>query len=106
MRMRSALFLLILALAFVGCKSEEPGATNGPVTSSSEPVTQEPTPSGTAPSVAPMATGAAGGATPMANTESVEGSGSGVNQAAKDQARRAAGMAGGSTAAPAPEEGN
>jgi len=50
--------------------------------------------------IAPMATPAAGGLTPVANSDSVEGAGmGGVGQVAKDQARRAAaGAAGGESA--------
>ncbi len=36
-----------------------------------------------------------GGMTPMTGTENIQGGGSGVGQAAKDQARRAAGAAAG-----------
>ncbi len=45
--------------------------------------------------VAPMASGAAGGATPMSGTDSVEGSGSGVGSSAIDAAHRAAAKVGG-----------
>ena len=42
--------------------------------------------------VAPMASGAAGGMTPVSGGESVEGAGGGgIGSAAKDMARRAAG---------------
>lgn len=50
--------------------------------------------------IAPMGTPALGGATPVANSDSVEGAGmGGVGQAAKMQARKAAAGGGGSSEA-------
>ncbi|CAN1496159.1 hypothetical protein MCEMSE15_00346 [Fimbriimonadaceae bacterium] len=98
MRNRMGLLLsgtLVLASALlVGCEPPKPA----------EPAVPAEAPGSTAPAstaqgsgggVAPIGSGAMGGMTPMTGTENIQGGGSGVGQAAKDQARRAAGAAAG-----------
>ena len=86
--MRPFLPLAVLIL-LAGC-APKPAATETPLGS-------------TAPAsgggVAPMASGAAGGMTPMSGTDSVEGSGSGVGSSAIDAAHRAASKVGGAPSA-------
>ncbi len=72
------LFALSLLLA-VGCTPKTDSSSSTPTASGG---------------VAPMGSGAAGGMTPVAGSESVEGSGSGVNQSAMGAAKRAAAKAG------------
>ena len=87
--MKKALIILFLSICLIGCKPGGDTNGNGP----SDPVNKAPATS-TAPApghgggVAPMASGAAGGMTPMSGTDSVEGSGGGgVGQAAKKMAK-------------------
>ena len=79
--------LLLLPLVLVGCKPKDEPAANAPDASSAS--TTAPGAGG----VAPIGGGAAGGLTPMSGTDSVEGSGGGVNSAAMDAAHRAAAKA-------------
>jgi len=103
MRNRMGLLLsgtLVLASALlVGCEPPKPAEPAVPAEAPGATA-----PGGTAPAstaqgsgggVAPIGSGAMGGMTPMTGTENIQGGGSGVGQAAKDQARRAAGAAAG-----------
>ena len=79
-RMKTISFLAAALLAF-GCapKADETAAPETPTASNEG-------------GVAPMASGAAGGMTPVSGAESVDGAGGGgVGSAAKEMARRAAG---------------
>ncbi|MGE0002743.1 MAG: hypothetical protein AB7F50_09190 [Fimbriimonadaceae bacterium] len=92
--MRFTLLAPLLSLVAFGCSSEptavpiegETPAAEQPQTSSADP--------GSGGGIAPMTSGAAGGVTPVTGAESVQGGGSGVNQAAKDKARDVAAGAG------------
>lgn len=92
--MRSLLALTVLAL-LAGCapKSEDASPSSAPANNAATTSpTAQTTPGGGG--VAPMTSGAAGGMTPMAGTDSVEGSGmGGLGSAAKDMARGAAAKA-------------
>lgn len=78
-------FVLLAALA--GCH-QAPTQVTKPTAA-----VQPPPPSSGGGGVAPIASGAATGLTPMAGSESVEGAGmGGIGQSAKDAARRAAGQ--------------
>lgn len=81
------------SMSLLGCEPPKPAEPAPPAET-----TGAPQPGSTAQGgggVAPIGSGAAGGMTPMTGTENIQGGGSGVGQAAKDQARRASGMAGG-----------
>jgi hypothetical protein len=84
--MKAILLTGILALSLVGCKPTESDA-NSPAS----PAANAPAPSaqaGTGAGVAPMASGAAGGMTPMSGTDSVQGAGGGsTSMAAKGWAK-------------------
>jgi len=90
--------ILILALAFaLGCSSEPtavPIEKDQPSTEKTQTSAVEP---GGGSGIAPMTSGAAGAASPVSGAESVQGSGSGVGQAAKDKARDVASGAGSSS---------
>lgn len=91
--------LFIVCLCLVGCSpggdannAPSPDQTNSV---SNTPATPTGAPSGQGGGVAPMASGAAGGMTPMSGTESVGGEGGGgVGQAAKQMAKDKAGNMG------------
>lgn len=86
--MRTLVALLALVV-LVGCT---------PKTTEEEPVVATDPPQPQSGGVAPMAGGAAGGMSPVSGGESVDGAGmGGIGNAAKDQARRAAAGAGGSS---------
>lgn len=83
---------LALVSALVGCS---PSAEKPPVAQEpTAPTTANAAPNPNAGGVAPMASGAAGGMTPMAGAESVQGGGGfGAGAAAKGMANRAAAQA-------------
>ncbi|AIE87854.1 hypothetical protein [Fimbriimonas ginsengisoli] len=83
------LLSLVAVLAVFGCHKGDP--TPSEATTSPATVTKAPAAGGGGGGVAPIGSGVAGGMTPMAGTDSVEGSGmGGIGQAAKDRAKRAA----------------
>ena len=93
-RMRTALAALLLLVAF-GCQPTEPAeaAKAEPAATPTAPAPTAAAPGGGG-GIAPIGSGAAGGMTPVTGAESVRGAGmGGIGQAAKDQARRAAGAA-------------
>lgn len=104
--MKLTALLLLLSLLLVGCQpGGEANAANNSATSSDPSASTNPsgqpgaqtTPTGNSGGVAPMASGAAGGMTPMSGTESVQGDGGGsVGMAAKDYAKRKIGSGAGS----------
>ncbi len=107
-------FIALLILA--GCNSpqgEPTEATSGresPGQTASNPASSQASPGTSARragGVAPIGSGAAGGLSPVQNTESVTGAGGGgVNQAAKEQATRAASNSSSVETAPAEESGD
>ena len=104
--MKALLLTSLLALFLIGCKPTEPEANAAPT-----PDTSAPAPSaqaGAGAGVAPMASGAAGGMTPMSGTDSVQGAGGGgTSMAAKGWAKDKVNNLPSSSAGQAPaEEGN
>jgi hypothetical protein len=83
------LALALVTMAGLGCSSEPTATPIEP----DRPAAEQPGP-GPGAGVTPLTSGAAGPSTPVVGTESVQGSGSGVGQAAKDKAR---GVASGGT---------
>ena len=104
--MRALFLATVTIICLVGCKPAEPDANAAPA-----PGTSAPAPSaqaGAGAGVAPMASGAAGGMTPMAGTDSVQGAGGGsTSMAAKGWAKDKVNNLPSSSAGQAPaEEGN
>ncbi len=85
--MKALLLTSLLALLLVGCKPAEPEANAAPTPDANAPAPTAQAPSGGG-GVAPMASGAAGGMTPMSGTDSVQGAGGGsTSMAAKGWAK-------------------
>ena len=104
--MRALFLATVTIICLGGCKPAESDA-NSPAT----PEANAPSPSaqaGAGAGVAPMASGAAGGMTPMAGTDSVQGAGGGsTSMAAKGWAKDKVNNLPSSSAGQAPaEEGN
>jgi hypothetical protein len=94
--MKALLCTAIAGLVLIGCAPSGDAANNAPTTPDGPPHTTSEAAGGSG--VAPMASGAAGGMTPMSGTDSVQGSGGGsVGAAAKGMAKEKAGLAGGSS---------
>ena len=104
--MKAILMTGILALSLVGCKPSEPDANSAPTPEANTPAPSAEASGGTG--VAPMESGAAGGMTPMAGTDSVQGAGGGsTSMAAKGWAKDKVNNLPSSSAGQAPaEEGN
>ena len=102
-----ALFLTILtAGCLIGCKPTAPEANAAPTPDASTPAPSAQAGGGAG--VAPMASGAAGGMTPMSGTDSVQGAGGGsTSMAAKGWAKNKVNNLPSSSAGQEPaEEGN
>ena len=85
--MKPLLFASIVALTLVGCKPAEPESSVAPAPDANTPAPTAQAPAGSG-GVAPMASGAAGGMTPMSGTDSVQGAGGGsTSMAAKGWAK-------------------
>lgn len=104
--MKHLLLASLLALALVGCKPAEPEANAAPTPDSNTPAPTAQ--AGGGGGVAPMASGAAGGMTPMSGTDSVQGAGGGsTSMAAKGWAKDKVNNLPSSSAGQIPsEEGN
>ena len=104
--MKHLLLASLLALALVGCKPAESEANAAPTPDSNTPAPTAQ--AGGGGGVAPMASGAAGGMTPMSGTDSVQGAGGGsTSMAAKGWAKNKVNNLPSSSAGQAPaEEGN
>ena len=104
--MKALLLTSLLALLLVGCKPAEPEANAAPTPDANTPAPTAQASGGTG--VAPMASGAAGGMTPMSGTDSVQGAGGGsTSMAAKGWAKDKVNSTPSSSAGQMPvEEGN
>lgn len=111
------LLIPALALTLIGCNPAEhaPNAEEStkPATSAATPAAPKPAPAVNQAAPAPQGGNdiqihgmGAGAATPVTGGTSLDGGGSGVGAAAKDQARRVAGSAGGSSLSQMPTEEN
>lgn len=81
--MKHLLFACLLGVLLVGCKPAEPESNVAPAPDANTPAPTAQAPAGGG-GVAPMASGAAGGMTPMSGTDSVQGAGGGsTSMAAK-----------------------
>ena len=103
--MKLALMLIILAFCLISCKSGD-DANNSAVSNIASATSAKGalSKSGSG-GVAPMASGAAGGLTPISGTDSVEGAGAGsVGAAAKQMAKDKAGKMGNGSMDQMPKE--
>lgn len=109
--MKHLFLAVVLAVAVLGCKPAEPEANAAPAPDANNPAPTAQAPAqapGTGGGVAPMASGAAGGMTPMSGTDSVQGAGGGsTSMAAKGWAKDKINSTSSSSAGQMPaEDGN